>query len=195
LTTAPGNYPLELKIDEEVVSIADPPLCVGNLLSAENASFEGGTTGTVWNGAAVGSSNAIQTTFTLAEGDWGVVLRVWDRGGRRREFPLTLVGSSTPVTVQVHAASPAAVWNPVASPRGGDVFAAPTVTLTCSTSGASIEYQVVALGAPAGGSWTAYSAPASVAVDSTLYARAKKVGLTDSPVIRQDYAYLDPETV
>lgn len=151
--------------------------------------------GTVWNGAAVGSSNNIQTTFTLSEGDWGVVLRVWDRGGRRREFALTLVGSSTPVTVLVHAASPTAVWNPVASPRGGDVFAAPTVTLTCSTVGASIEYQVVSLGASVGGSWTSYSAPVSVPVDSTLYARAKKAGLTDSPVIRHDYAYLDPETV
>ncbi len=150
---------------------------------------------TVWNGAAVGSSNKIQATFTLTEGDWGIILRVWDRGGRRREFPLTLVGYSTPATVLVHATSPTAVWNPVASPRGGDVFAAPTVTLTCSTSGASIEYQVVTIGTSAGGSWTAYSAPVSVPVDSTLWARAKKSGLADSPVVRQDYAYLDPETV
>lgn len=151
--------------------------------------------GEIGSGAASGAVQDIQREFALGEGDWEIVLRVLDRAGRGRNYALAPVGGGASVVVKSRPAGSTVVANPVASPRGGDVFGAQSVTLTCSTSGATQEFQVVALGAPAGGSWTTYSTPVSVNPDSTLYVRATKAGMTDSPTVRHDYRWLDPETV
>ncbi|MBN8247015.1 MAG: chitobiase/beta-hexosaminidase C-terminal domain-containing protein, partial [Verrucomicrobia bacterium] len=153
------------------------------------------TQAVLFSGAASGAETSFRHEFTLPEGDWDLVLKVMDRAGRARIFPLAPVGGGAAVVVRSRPVSTTIVGNPVAVPRGGDVFAALSVALTCTTSGATIEYQVVALGAAAGGSWSTYSAPVSVSPDQTLYARGVKAGMTTSPTVRHDYRWLDPETV
>jgi len=67
------------------------------------------------------------------------------------------------------------------------------VTLACATIGADIEYQIVALDAAEGGSWTAYTAPFNVTVDSgpgaSIWVRATKTTLTESAHSRFDYTF------
>lgn len=149
----------------------------------------------LFSAAASGAETSFRHEFALPEGDWDLTLKVLDRAGRGRIFPLAPVGGGAAVIVRSRPVSTTVVGNPVAAPRGGDVFGAQSVALTSTTPGATLEYQVVALGAAVGGSWSTYSAPVSVSPDQTLYARASKAGMTTSPTVRHDYRWLDPETV
>jgi hypothetical protein len=67
-----------------------------------------------------------------------------------------------------------------------------SVTLTCSTSGATISYQVVDLGRGwNGANWLTYSSPFNVSVlpNKTLWAYATKSAMNDSAKVAWDYWY------
>lgn len=149
---------------------------------------------TISSDIASGGQDTIQSTFSIAEGDWTMVLRAIDRTGRSTEAALTEVGGFTPVTLRVRPPGSTVVANPMPSPRGGLFFDDVPVVLPCSTASATVEYQVVPLGDAVGGSWTT-GGSVTVPVDSTLYTRATKAGWTDSPITRDDYRYQDPEAV
>lgn len=149
---------------------------------------------TMFSATASGRQDSLQSTFQLTEGDWTMVLRARDRTGRDTEEVLTEVGGSTPVSLRVRPPGSTVVANPVPSSRGAEYFADVPITLSCSTAGATVEYQVVDLGAAPGGSWTSGTS-LTVPVDRTLYTRATKAGWTTSPVTRDDYRFLDPESV
>lgn len=166
----------------------------GDLSSASLHATSGILSQTVATYAVSGASQDVETVFSLGEGDWTLILRVTDATGRQVEQQLVPVGGGSPVVIRSRAAGSTLVANPVASPRGGYVVTGPTVTLTCSTAGATIEYQVVSLGAAPGGSWTTYSAPVAVLTGQTLYARATYSGWTTSAVVRNDYRFRDPDS-
>ena len=105
------------------------------------------------------------------------------------EVPLTEVGGTDEVTLQI-SASAGTVATPTATPHGATYLTFPkTVVLMCSTAGATIEYQLPALYGALGGVWQTYSGPISVARNRTLYARAIKVAMTDSATIAEHYIY------
>lgn len=151
-----------------------------NLLSVSTAA-----TGTLTRSVTFRPSNA-----TMSEGDWKLFVVVQDATGRKTEVQMTPGGGGSPVTLRLRAAPGAdtACIAPVASPGGGAVLGYPfNVTLTTSTAGASIEYQIRNLGQAASGTWSTYASPVTISGDRTLYARAKKAGLTDSPTVSEDY--------
>jgi hypothetical protein len=82
------------------------------------------------------------------------------------------------------------VQTPTNDHATGDYPSHFTVTLACSTSGATIKYSLVAFNA-APGTYVTYTAPFGVSVYSltkkTLYVYAIKAGLLDSNVVRYDY--------
>jgi hypothetical protein len=75
------------------------------------------------------------------------------------------------------------------------------VSLACSTAGATIYYQIQALGTPYNpASWITYAGGGAlftvwmvnlfgVSTPKSVYAYATHSGLTDSPVVRMDYWY------
>lgn len=154
LTTSPGNYPLELKLDEEVVSITDPPLCVGNLLSAENASFEGGTTGTAWFGSVISYTAAtIANSSTRAQAGTKSLLVTWPTAGAGAS---TAALSLTGLDVGRWYTLSAYVWVPASNPavRLSDLYGvffavAPdgyvsTSTVTASWQRLAVRFQATA---------------------------------------------------
>jgi len=76
-------------------------------------------------------------------------------------------------------AYPDSVAAPTFSPAGGSYTSAQTITLATTTEGAEI-YYLVTVGAGSEGSFTKYTAPFQVSKTSTVYAYAKKTGMTDS---------------
>jgi len=148
---------------------------------------------TIWHEAFQPTGTQVRsTTFSLpADGEWRVLLVVRDAANRVVESPLTPVGGGDEVTLQI-LASAGTVATPIATPSGGAYLTYPkAVVLTCSTAGATIEYQIVALYAAPGGGWVTYSGAISVGRNRTLYARAIKTGMTDSAVIAEHYWYDD----
>lgn len=137
-----------------------------------------------------------------ANGTWLVYLSGMDRSGRVRQKQLTAGGGTSSVSIQVRANNDTAT--PTASPAGGGFFSGwpRSVTLSTSTAGAHIEYQIVNLGAAAGATWTtiaATSGSVSVAKDKRLYARAHVSGQNYSTVAYWDFwqetsDYLPPGT-
>ena len=130
------------------------------------------------------------SNVSMGEGDWKLVAVVRDVTGRTREVPMTAGGGSTEVSLRLRnaAGGPATCIQPVASPSGGPLFNLSfNLALTTSTSGAEIEYQVKGLGQPAGLVWQTYTGPIALFGECTAYARARKVGLADSPIMMEDY--------
>jgi hypothetical protein len=165
----------------------------GDMASASLQSTSGILTTTIAVFAVGGSAQDVENVFALQEGDWTLLLRVTDATGRQVEQQLVPVGGGSPVTIRSRAAGSTVVANPVASPRGGFFASGPTVTLTSSTAGATIDYQIVTLGAAAGTTWNTYSSPVNLLVGQTLYARARFTGWTTSSVVRNDYRFRDPD--
>lgn len=145
----------------------------------------------IWHDAFAPSGTKVGSTgkFTLPDGEWRILLVVRDAANRVVEVPLTPVGGGAEVTLLI-LASMGTVATPVAAPHGGTYVTYPkSVVLTCSTAGATIEYQIVALYGALGGGWSTYTGPISVGRNRTLYARATKVAMTDSAVIAEHYSY------
>jgi len=153
------------------------------------------TTNALYLEAVSGAEDEVVAIVSLPEGDWSPYSQITDRTGRLTQTSLTAVGGSTPVAMRVRNPGSTLCANPVAVPRGIAISEPVAVTLTCSTPASAIEYQVVALNAAPGGSWTTYSGPLTVDPDSTLYARATASGFTGSPTVKHGYRYQDPDAV
>jgi hypothetical protein len=127
----------------------------------------------------------------MIEGDWRLYAVVEDKTGRTKEVQMKPGGGGSPVTVRLRT-NPGAdtvAIAPVAGPAGGAVSSFPAiVTLTSSTTGATIQYELRDLGAAATETWTTYSGAISVTGQKSLYARATAEGLTNSPTVREDYS-------
>ncbi|MHC9539177.1 MAG: chitobiase/beta-hexosaminidase C-terminal domain-containing protein [Vulcanimicrobiota bacterium] len=76
-------------------------------------------------------------------------------------------------------AYPDTVAAPVFSPAGGTYSSAQTITLTTTTDGAEI-YYAISTGYGTDMQFTKYNSPLNVSQTSTVYAYAKKTGMTDS---------------
>lgn len=138
--------------------------------------------------------------FTLpVNGTWEIRAEGKDATQRFTTKQLTQGGTSTPaVFIDIRGNNDTA--SPTANPAGGS-FSSSTiwpksVTLTTTTAGAHIEYQIVTAGASAGATWTTISATSgTVLVDynKRLYARAHLNGSNYSTVSYWDF-YLSYST-
>lgn len=141
------------------------------------------------------SKQVISTTFRIpSNGDWRVFVSGKDVSGRIKQKELTAGGGSSTVTLKIGvgtgsgtAASPTTTKYP-----GGYTVNTLSVPLSCSSSGATIKYSIVSLGA-APGAYSTYSTALSVAIGAggkTVYAYAEKTTsptLAASPVVSFDY--------
>lgn len=153
----------------------------------------GTTEVTLWSQAfSPSGQQSFATTFRLpSNGEWQVWVSGKDSSGRVKRMQMTPGGGGAAVTLKVGVGSGGTVCaSPVATPAdGGYPYNSITVSLSCSTSGATIKYSVVAFGA-APGTYSTYSAAFSLSISAggkTVYAYAQKAGLTDSPVVQLDY--------
>lgn len=151
----------------------------------------------IWSQSFTPSSKQIITTkwkFPNA-GDWRVFLSAKDASGRIRQAELTAGGGSSVVTIKIGVGS-AVVAAPTISPLpGGYRQSNQTITLSCSTAGATIKYSVVSGGA-APGTYSTYTGPFSIYLPingRTIYTYAEKTGLTTSATVSFDYWYEVPE--
>ena len=119
----------------------------------------------------------VSPTFSV-EGTYDILARAVDATGLRSEE-----------RVQVIVTAENKVANPQAVPAGGHFTTFPkSVTINCSTPGATIKYSISILWDPSG-SWSTYSGPVSVGRDKTLYAYAEKAGMTTSDTMSWDFEY------
>lgn len=151
----------------------------------------GGTETTLWSASLGGVKSYTQSvTFQLGAGRWKIVGRAQDRSGRITEVQLKAIGTSTEVEVPVYASG--VCDTPTASPRGGSFSWFPKqITLSCTTTGATIKYRMANVGYYPTDSWSTYSGPISVGRDKSLYCYATKSGLTDSAVVVEHYEWDD----
>lgn len=138
------------------------------------------------------SKQVIATTFRIpSNGEWRIFISGKDASGRLKQKELTAGGGSSTVTLKIgvgtgsgYVASPTTTKNP-----GGYTTNNISVPLACSTSGATIKYSVVSIGA-APGAYSTYSTALTISIGAgakTVYAYAEKAGLTTSPVVSLDY--------
>jgi uncharacterized repeat protein (TIGR03803 family) len=80
---------------------------------------------------------------------------------------------------------------PVFNPSGGTFSSPQTVTITSTTSGASIRYTTDG-STPSETAGTLYSSPVSISVTATLKAIAYKTGMTDSTITTGNYTIIPP---
>jgi hypothetical protein len=153
----------------------------------------GTTEVTLWSQTFTASSRqTFTTTFRLpSNGDWQVYISGKDKSGRVCQKQLTAGGGSSTVTLKIGVGTGGSiVASPTSSPAaGGYPNNTLSVTLACSTSGATIKYSLVAIGA-APGTYSTYSTALTVAVGAgakSLYAYAEKAGLTTSTTVRLDF--------
>jgi hypothetical protein len=90
------------------------------------------------------------------------------------------------VTSATYTISASTVAAPAFSPGGGTYTGAQSVTITSSTSGATIRYTTNGT-TPTSTTGTVYSAPVGIAATATLKAIAYKSGMTDSSVTSATY--------
>lgn len=164
-----------------------------DLIEAKLFARLGTTEVALWNQTFSASSRqTITTTFRLpSNGEWQVFISGKDRSGRVRQKQLTAGGGSSTVTLKIGVGTGGSiVATPTSSPApGGYTNNTLSVSLSCSTSGATIKYSLVAIGAAAG-TFSTYSSAVTVAIGAggkSLYAYAEKAGLTTSPTVRLDY--------
>jgi hypothetical protein len=148
---------------------------------------------TLWSQIFPPSASQFKSVaFSLPEGHWRIFAIAKDASGRVIEYELRPVGGGSPVSLNVQAGGGAGTCaTPVADPPAGDYPTTQHIALSCSTSGATIKYSRVALGA-APGAYSTYSSPIGVTLTGpsskwSIYTYATKAGLTDSAVVRNDY--------
>jgi hypothetical protein len=98
----------------------------------------------------------------------------------------TSVADSTKSASAIVTLSPPAVATPVFSPAGGVYSSAQTVTISTTTSGASINYTTYG-STPSETSGTLYNGPITVSSTTTINAIAFASGMTDSAVASANY--------
>jgi len=152
----------------------------GDLAQAALIGRLGSTAKTLWAELLPASGRETRNTkFTLdEEGEWRIFCIVKDASGRTTEQELTPVGGGAAVTLIIGVGTCAI---PVPTLHFGGA-----ITLSCSTPGATILYQIVDLYAPPGGTWLTYASPLWV-FNATLYLKAQAAGLTDSAVVSYDF--------
>jgi hypothetical protein len=123
-----------------------------------------------------------ERTVNFADpGSFSLIARAQDSTGR-------ITDSEISIEIDQPAGK---VATPSISPSGGFILNSKSVTISCSTSAATIEYAEVPTGSPAPSSgWIPYSAPFSVQPETRIWAQATSTGLTDSDLARADF-YLD----
>lgn len=164
----------------------------GDLSEAKLVARLGSLEHTLWSQSFSPSAfQSKQAVFSLDEGEWRIFVVARDLAGRVVEHELTAVGGGSPERLCVQAGGGGAqVQVPVANqPSNGYPIHTLTITLTCSTPGATIHYQKVSFGAPLG-AWLTYTGPFSITIGTiSVYAYAEDGVLTDSNVVRYDYWY------
>ncbi|HTB81725.1 MAG TPA: chitobiase/beta-hexosaminidase C-terminal domain-containing protein [Opitutaceae bacterium] len=119
-------------------------------------------------------------TFSTA-GPHSIALTVTGKNASATKFLLTADSFTfTPVTVQPQAAAPSF------SPAAGTYSTVQNVTITSSTSGATIRYTTDG-STPSETAGTIYSGPVNISSTKTLKAIAYESGFTDSPVTSGTY--------
>jgi hypothetical protein len=119
---------------------------------------------------------------TLGTGAHTIVLAVTGKNSAATQFYVT--ADKFTLTPQSGGGGPVAA--PVFTPGGGTYSAAQNVTITSSTSGASIRYTTNG-SAPTETNGTLYSAPVNISSNTTLQAIAYESGFTDSTVTSASY--------
>jgi RHS repeat-associated protein len=142
----------------------------GTFTSAQTVSLSTSTSGATirytTNGSSVTASSPAYSSPFVVSGDATVKARAFKTG-------FTDSGeASAGFTIRPPAATP------TISPNGGTFTSAQTVSLSTSTSGATIRYTTN--GSSVTASSPAYSSPFVVSSDATVKARAFKTGFTDS---------------
>ena len=143
--------------------------------------------------ALTGLAGAVTTSRTvtisgLTDGDWRLVATVTDAIGRTTTKAWPNGGSDG--LLKIRTAGGGVVVPPCATPAGGN-FGQPvtlSVTLSCGTGGATIEYVITPLGGTPSWPGTTYSSPVSVTTGNTLWCRAYTAGPTYSVVVSYDFA-------
>lgn len=175
-------FNLELRVGSSLV----------DLRSASVKARLGTTDRTIWSGnlgAGSKSQPIAPVPFKIeTEGDWKLMATVQTAAGR--QATATLQNGGNDALLKIRAAGSSACLAPTASPSHFiGTYATKSVTLSCATTGATIKYQIVGLGASPSGTWLTYSTPISIARNKTLYAYALKPPLTDSSAISGDFEY------
>lgn len=126
--------------------------------------------GTVTTGATTtweGSATSVKVTRPSASGHWRL----------------------QKVVVTYTAAASNKVATPSFDPDGGTFFNSQDVTISCSTSGATIQYSTD------GSSWQNYSSAINLTETTTLYAKATKANMDDSNVANATFTKATVMTV
>lgn len=153
----------------------------------------------LWSGKYAPSKiQNTQVSFTLpSKGEWTVYMGAMDASNRVRYYQLTQGGvPSNYVTLKAGYTAATECSPPTLSPWSplGYSSTGGTITLACSTAGATIKYYVGNLGdaQPGTGSFLTYTAPFTLGwyTGKTVYAYATKAGLTDSIMMRYDFVYV-----
>jgi hypothetical protein len=97
------------------------------------------------------------------------------------------------VTTGLYTISPPQVSAPIFNPPAGTYTSAQTVTISTTTSGASIRYTTDGVTTPTETVGTLYSGPVSIGTTTTLKAMAYETGMTDSTVTTGIYT-INPTT-
>ncbi len=169
----------------------------GDLASARLVARFGGQELLLWSQILSGSSQIADVAFSIpTEGDYNVVAVISNQAGRVVEYPLTQVGSSTPVVLMVRkpgsGIGTTQVANPVMTSQGTTSPAKYTFAISDSTAGSTIYFQLqIGFGPFNPGSWLPYSSPVLVPPAKTLFTYATKTGLTDSTVVSFSNSLLD----
>jgi len=98
-------------------------------------------------------------------------------------------GRITDSEISIEIAYPAGkVATPFISPSGGFIRTSRSVSITCSTAGATIEYKLGLVGVQSGGgTYVPYTGSFTVYPETRVWARATASGLTDSDYARADF--------
>jgi RHS repeat-associated protein len=129
--------------------------------------------------AADGSST---TTYSYA----GNTTTVTDAAGKTKTFTRDAFGNLTQVQEPNPGSGPQATGTPVFSPAPGTYSASQTITITTTTTGASIRYTTNG-STPSETAGTLYSGPVSIPSTATLKAIAYASGIPDSSITSGPY--------
>ncbi|MCD1261153.1 chitobiase/beta-hexosaminidase C-terminal domain-containing protein [Paenibacillus athensensis] len=179
---------------------ASMPLFIVNVAAADytNGVDVSGTTATIWFKSNV-STTWVDVHYTVNSGAQQNLRMTYNSGKTRYEQNVTGVASGNVISYSFtyNNGSPAydtgwfsytvgstggttTVATPSFSPGGGTYTTAQNVTITTSTSGATIRYTTD--GSTPTGSSTVYSGPVNISSSKTLKAIAIKSGMTNSAV-------------
>jgi hypothetical protein len=133
-------------------------------------------------------------TFTLPETAHDYLFTEWEKDGSTYSTSRTLTVTTPGGTYTAMYTTLPKVATPMFNPGGGTYSSSQSVTLSCSTSGATIRYTIDDSEPTA--SSTIYSSAISVGATTTIKAKAFKTDMTDSDTATAAYTInISPETV